>query len=188
MPFITEEVYHLLRNRLETDDLTIKTYKTVQKTDPAVLQLGTMLKEVISTLRDTKNKHQIKPKDAIQLGIETQNEQNYIQIESILKKQIHIETISYTKAAIPQSITVVIQKDKFYLIPKHAVDNSAQKAQLEKDLEYLKGFLSSVEKKLNNERFIQNAKPEVVDAEKRKKEDAETKIRTIEESLAALIV
>ncbi|MFY7879393.1 MAG: valine--tRNA ligase [Lacibacter sp.] len=188
MPFITEEVYHLLRNRQETDDLTIKIYKTVQKTDPAVLQLGTLLKEVISTLRDTKNKHQIKPKDPIQLGIETQNEQNYIQIESILKKQIHIESISYTKAAIPQSITVVIQKDKFYLIPKHAVDNSAQKAQLEKDLEYMKGFLNSVEKKLNNERFIQNAKPEVVEAEKRKKEDAETKIRTIEESLAALIV
>ena len=62
----------------------------------------------------------------------------------------------------------------------------AQKRKLEEELDYFKGFLASVEKKLGNERFVQNAKPEVVDIEKKKKADAEAKIKAIEESLAAL--
>ena len=66
------------------------------------------------------------------------------------------------------------------------IDKSAQKEQLEKDLEYLKGFLSSVEKKLSNERFVQNAKAEVIELERKKKADAETKIKIIEESLSTI--
>ena len=62
-------------------------------------------------------------------------------------------------------------------------DEGGQQEQLLKDLEYLKGFLVSVEKKLSNERFVQNAKPEVVEAERKKKADAEEKIRAIEDSL-----
>jgi valyl-tRNA synthetase len=66
------------------------------------------------------------------------------------------------------------------------LDTASQKEQLLKDLDYLKGFLVSVEKKLGNEKFVQNAKAEVVDAEKKKKADAEDKIRAIEESLRSL--
>jgi valyl-tRNA synthetase len=66
------------------------------------------------------------------------------------------------------------------------IDKSAQKEQFEKDLEYLKGFLSSVEKKLSNERFVQNAKAEVIELERKKKADAETKIKIIEESLSTI--
>jgi len=66
------------------------------------------------------------------------------------------------------------------------MDTGAQKAQLEQDLAYQRGFLESVEKKLSNERFVQNAKPEVVAAEKKKKADAEEKIRAITESLKQL--
>jgi valyl-tRNA synthetase len=64
------------------------------------------------------------------------------------------------------------------------VDNGSQKDQLEKELVYLKGFLESVNKKLDNERFVQNAKPEVVDIERKKKADAEQKIKILEDSLA----
>ena len=66
------------------------------------------------------------------------------------------------------------------------MDTTSQKQQLQKDLDYLKGFLVSVEKKLGNERFVQNAKPEVIEVEKKKKADAEAKIKVIEESLASL--
>jgi valyl-tRNA synthetase len=66
------------------------------------------------------------------------------------------------------------------------LDTTAQKEQLEKDLEYLKGFLQSVEKKLGNERFVQNARPEVIETERKKKADAEEKIKVIEESLRAM--
>ena len=81
---------------------------------------------------------------------------------------------------------MVVQKDKFFLETTTVLDTSSQKEQLQKDLDYLRGFLSSVEKKLSNEKFVNNAKPEVVEVEKKKKEDAEAKIRAIEESLATL--
>jgi valyl-tRNA synthetase len=82
------------------------------------------------------------------------------------------------------ALTVVSGKDKFYIVADQAMDTGAQKDELSKELAYLKGFLASVDKKLENERFVQNAKPEVVAIERKKREDALAKIRTIEESLA----
>jgi valyl-tRNA synthetase len=79
-----------------------------------------------------------------------------------------------------------VQKDKFFIGTSAIINTVSQKEQLVKDLEYQKGFLASVEKKLSNERFVQNAKPEVVEVERKKKADAEAKIKAIEESLASL--
>jgi valyl-tRNA synthetase len=80
----------------------------------------------------------------------------------------------------------VVQKDKFYIETETVLDTSSLKDQLLKDLDYFKGFLVSVEKKLGNERFVQNAKAEIIDAERKKKADAEAKIKAIEESLESL--
>jgi valyl-tRNA synthetase len=79
-----------------------------------------------------------------------------------------------------------VQTDKFYLETETVLDPAAQKEELLKDLAYQQGFLVSVEKKLGNERFVQNAKPEVVEAEQKKKADAEAKIAAITESLKSL--
>jgi valyl-tRNA synthetase len=75
---------------------------------------------------------------------------------------------------------------KIYVQPRNVIDTSGQNEELKKELDYLKGFLISVYKKLANERFVQNAKPEVVEIERRKKADAEHKIKVIEESLATI--
>ena len=84
------------------------------------------------------------------------------------------------------TIAVVVQMDKFFIQTENEADSVHQKEQLQKDLSYLEGFLSSVEKKLSNERFVKNARPEVVETEKKKKADAEAKIKAIKESLASL--
>lgn len=186
MPFISEEIYHLLKERAAGDDITIKQLSPAAKTDKEVLQLAIQLKEVITALRDIRVKNQIKPKEAIKLSIETNQQQSYKLIESILAKQLNAESITYVSATVAGTISAVIQKDKFYIATEQAIDTSSQKEQLLKDLEYLKGFLLSVEKKLGNERFVKNAKQEVVDIEKKKKADAEAKIKAIEESLASL--
>jgi len=83
-------------------------------------------------------------------------------------------------------IVVISSERQFYLYVEKEIDKTAQKEQLQKDLAYQRGFLISVEKKLSNERFVQNAKPEVVEIERKKKADAESKIRAIEESLGSL--
>lgn len=186
MPFATEEIYQQLQNRTAGDDLIVKQYTAPATPDAAILVQGALAKEVISGIRDARNKHQIKPKDQIALHIDTTQESTFKQIEEMLAKQVNAKSIAYTKTAIPNCINMVVQKDKFYLETETELDPAAQKEQLEKDLVYLQGFLVSVEKKLSNERFVQNAKPEVVDAERKKKEDAEAKIAAITESLKTL--
>ncbi len=186
MPFITEEIYHALKERAEGDDITIKQYTNLQTADASVLGLATQLKEVITALRDVRVKNQIKPKEPIKLSIETADVDSYKCIALILQKQVNAESVDYGTAAVAGTISTVVQKDKFYIATEQAIDTSSQKEQLLKDLDYLKGFLISVEKKLGNERFVQNAKPEVVEVERKKKADAEAKIKAIEESLASL--
>ncbi len=186
MPFITEEIYHELKERSAGDDITIKQFKSVTNTDDSVLKLAAHLKEVITSLRDVRVKNQIKPKETIKLSIETTEQASYARINPVLQKQVNAESIEFVNSAVSGSISTVIQKDKFYLVTDTVIDTTSQKEQLLKDLDYYKGFLVSVEKKLGNERFVQNAKPEVVAIEQKKKADAEAKIKAIEESLAAL--
>jgi len=184
MPFVTEEIYHQLKDR--TDDLTVKQYPATKNTVTTILSDAAFLKEVITTIRDARNKNQLKPKDTINLHIQTENKNVYTAIESILLKQVNAESISYTSDNIPNSITVVVQKDKIFIETTAVLDTSSQKQQLQKDLDYLKGFLISVDKKLSNEKFVQNAKPEVIEIERKKKADAEEKIKVIEGSLTSL--
>jgi valyl-tRNA synthetase len=184
LPFVTEEIYHQLKE--QNDDLTVKQYPAVRTTGKTILSDAILLKEVITAIRDARNKNQLKPKDSIRLHIQTDNTDTYKAIESILLKQVNAESISYTSDSVVNSITVVVQKDKFFIETTTLLDTASQKQQLQKDLDYLKGFLVSVEKKLGNERFVQNAKPEVIEIERKKKTDAEEKIKVIENSLAAL--
>ncbi len=186
MPFITEEIFHLLQE--QSEDLCIKQASAIQPYDTSILSAGELLKKVISALRDARNKNQVKPKDTIRLFIQTPNQSSYKAIENILKKQVNAETISYTDTSIAQSIVVAVEQDKFYLETNVVLDETALKAELLKDLEHQQRFLETVQKKLSNERFVQNAKQEVVDLEKKKMADAEARIRTIQESLQHLSV
>ncbi len=184
MPFITEEIYHQLKER--KDDLTIKKYSPVQPADKTTLAAAGLLKEVITAIRDARVKNQLKPKDTIRLHILSDDATTYKTIESILARQVNADAVTYATASVGNSITVVVQKDKFFLETTTVLDTTSQKEQLQKDLDYLKGFLISVDKKLSNEKFVSNAKPEVVESERKKKADAEEKIKVIEESLASL--
>lgn len=184
MPFVTEEIYHRLEER--TDDLCVKQFEKVIAADAHTLHTGVLLKEVITGIRDVRNKQQIKPKETIFLHIQTENKVIYESVMSILAKQVNAASVSFTREPVAGTITVVIGKDKFYIETEKPLNTGQQKDDLVKELHHLQGFLVSVEKKLGNEKFVQNAKPEVLALEQKKKADAEMKIRIIEESLAGL--
>ena len=184
MPFVTEEVYHLLDE--QKDDLCIKQFKTIQTADSSILQAGELSKQVISAIRDARNKNQVKPKEAIQLYIQTDVPERYKSIETILSKQVNAASIAYCDEAVANTIVIAIEKDKFYIKTEKELDAATLKDDLVKDLEHQKGFLASVEKKLSNEKFVANAKPEVLALEQKKKADAEARIKTIEESLSTI--
>ena len=188
MPFITEEIYHALKERAEGDDICIASVhvSAIQDGDAGYLSAGALLQSSITGIRDARNKAQLKPKETIQLFVQSETPSAYDAIADILCKQVNATAFSHTSEQIAQAIPAVAGKEKFYLVSETPIDMGSQKQELEKELEYLKGFLESVEKKLSNEKFVANAKPEVVENERKKKADAEMKIRMIQESLTNL--
>ncbi len=184
MPFITEEIYHLLND--QSDDLCVKHYFATKQENHEILDAGELLKRVITAIRDARNKNQIKPKDTIQIYIQTEQPIAYKKIEAILMKQVNAIHINYTSEAIPNTILVNIEKDKFFIEADKELDTVAMKEGLLKNLAYENNFLASVIKKLSNEKFVANAKPEVIALERKKQADAEARISTIEASLKTL--
>jgi valyl-tRNA synthetase len=184
MPFITEEIYHLLQER--EDDLIVKQFAPSKSADEKILVQGLKLKELITAIRDARNKHNIKPKETIKLIIETADKNGYAAIENILMKQANAESIIFSSQPEGASISVVAGKEKIYIIANIDIDVNAQKEKLTKDLTYLKGFLNSIDKKLSNDRFVHNANPEIIGLERKKKSDTEARILAIEESLSSL--
>jgi len=184
MPFITEEIYHLLKER--KDDLIVKQFGPIEKANIEILSEGNKLKNVISAIRDAKNKNNVKPKEKISLFIETNESSSYEPIKEILAKQTNADHIFFNEVPEGSAIMTVAGNEKIYLKSDAAIDPGIQKEKLEKDLNYLKGFLIAVDKKLSNDKFVKNAKPEVIELERKKKQDAETKIKVIEQTLSSL--
>ena len=184
MPFVTEEIYHLLKDQKE--DLCVKQFTATTAFSQPILNAGQLLKQVISSIRDGRNKNQVKPKEAIGLFIQTDSPERYGSIEGILCKQVNADAVAFTMEPMVNSIVITVEKDKFYITTEKELDIDTIREDLQKDLQHQLGFLSTVEKKLANERFVQNAKPEVLALEQRKKADVLARIKTIEESLSSL--
>ncbi len=184
MPFISEEIYHLLKE--QSDDLAVKQFTDSADINTNILVQGELLKKVISSIRDARNKSNLKPKELISLTIQTKEENKYIGIEKIIAKQINADNISFSESEDSNAVVVTLETDKLYIGMNKEIDKHALKAELVKDLEYQQKFLQSVQKKLSNEKFVQNAKPEVVDIERKKQADCEARIKTLEESLKGL--
>ena len=112
MPFITEEIYHLLRE--QATDLTIKQYKPIQPTSQATLDAGEQLKQLITAVRDTRNKYQLKQKEAITLQLASNDIKSIEAIKDILAKQINAKSLSIVSTLdnTKSGITVVVGKTK----------------------------------------------------------------------------
>ncbi len=183
MPFITEEINSIIGNRTP---LCIKTLPPDAVADTTRLAEGELLKQVITAVRDARVRNQLKPKQEIAVFLQTDDSDVYKNITNVWARQVNATSIVPVHEPVANCLNIVSGRDRLYIQAETPVDMAAQKQQLEKDLEYQRGFLISVEKKLGNERFVQNARPEVVAIERKKKADAEAKISAIEETLAQL--
>ena len=144
------------------------------------------MKAAITAIRDARVKSGIKNKDGIAVFGTVKDKEVWTSIQELLCKQVNAISFGYTNDPIPDTIQLVIGGDRFYLKSDQEIDTSAQRKELEAEISYYQGFLDSVEKKLSNERFVQNAKPEVVELERKKQTDAMEKIKMLQESIANL--
>lgn len=183
MPFISEELYHLIGERQKNDAIIVAKWPDVKPFDASIISQFEIAQQVVATVRTFRSQKQLSPKDALEIkAMNVSDERFYASIQ----KLANISPISTVNDAPENSFSFVAGQSQFFIPMGGNINVDEERARLKKDLDYNKGFLVSVQKKLANERFVQNAKPEVIESEKKKQADAEAKIKAIEEQLANL--
>jgi valyl-tRNA synthetase len=183
MPFITEEIYHIINDRKMGDDIVASIFMPLQVADANIIKQGEMLQQMITTVRDLKIKNQLKPKDEIVLHVPANQQALFTSCAHILCKQLYASNVAFYTEPIGNAVPFMADTMQCYFTSNKEIDTTSQKAEMEKDLAYNIQFLASVEAKLNNERFVQNAKPEAVALERKKQADAIEKIRLLQEQI-----
>ena len=168
------------------DCCIVADYPTIGAADEQLLKTAEQIKEIVSEIRNVRNSRQLSPKEALPLSIKVNSDLDYEKWTNIIFKLGNISQVELVNDKIVGAAGFMVDKDEFFILLNENIDVDAEKERLNKELAYLQGFLKSVDAKLSNERFVQNAKPEIIANERNKKADAESKIKTITESLAVL--
>lgn len=188
MPFISEELWHdeLFGTREERDCCIVAEYPTGGDFDEKLLTDFMALQQVVSEIRNLRNTKQLSPKTALPLAIHATSTIDFARYAESIQKMANITAVEVLDRKPAGVASFLVGKDEFYVDVAQNIDVAAERERIHKEIDYLEGFLKSVNAKLTNERFVQNAKPEIVANERNKKADAEAKIRLLEESLASL--
>ena len=183
MPFITEELWQHLSQRNDGESIMYAAMPTTTPYDQAILSKMEMTKEVITGVRGVRASKNIPLKDMLTLNVIADSaEMN----DGLVMKLANVEAINYNAAKEASAISFMVGTTEFNIPLSGKIDATAELERLRKEEAYLEGFLASVMKKLSNERFVNNAPAAVVEGEKKKQADAESKLANIRASIAAL--
>ena len=183
MPFITEEIWQLIEDRKDGKSLMIEKMPKAESYNEEIIEAFESVKEIISGVRNIRNENNIAQKESLSLKIKGDYQRQY---DSCIVKMANLSDIQTTETKIEGAVTFMVKSAEFYIELGDLVDVEEELKKLNEELAYNKGFLNSVMKKLSNERFVNNAPEKVVNIEKKKKEDAEHKIKVLEERIASL--
>jgi valyl-tRNA synthetase len=185
MPFITEEIWQEIRERQSGDSICIAPFPKADAVDSQILVDFETLFDVISNVRNIRNAKQISPKTELPLAIKTSSPERFKVLESLIQKMANVSTISYVSEK-SDGLSFLIKGDEFFVDIAGEIDIEQEIVNTQKELLYNVGFRDSTVKKLSNEKFVANAKPDVVDRERQKLADAEAKIQALEQRLRDL--
>ena len=185
MPFVSEEIWQQLNNRAANESICLASYPVAKSVEKMDLNL---VFETITSIRNLRNAKGLSPKEALNIIVKSNDINTYQANTFLLKKMANIGEMSFDNHAIASSnlISLPVGTDEILVALNLEIDVQAEKIRIEQEIGYLQGFLKSVDAKLSNEKFVNNAKPELVEKEKQKKLDALQKIQVLEQSLAAL--
>jgi valyl-tRNA synthetase len=182
MPFLTEELYHAISERSTEEALVIAQQKKEESFNEENIKGFETTKELISGVRNYRQSKGISPREAVELFTNASSFDN----EAVAKKLANVSEIHFADKTDKPSFTFLVGATEVSIPLSENLDLGEEKAKTEEELKYLKGFLVSVEKKLSNEKFVANAKPEIVENERKKQKDAQDKIAILEEKLKSL--
>lgn len=183
MPFITEELYHALKDRSARDSIMVSLLPQAGAIDTTLLATFDNAKEIIAAIRTIRLQKNIPNKELLVLQIMNGS---LPELSAVMLKMANLSKIEIISEKATGAAPFMVGTTE-YAIPLEALlDVETELKKLQDELHYQEGFLASVNKKLGNEKFVANAKPEVVDMERKKLADAESKIMSLKEAIAAL--
>ncbi len=190
MPFVTEEVWHQLRDRVPGDNCIVGKKPELKPFDLHFIRQIDAVKEIITKVREVRNSKGVKMADQLPFfaNPSPQNTDWLANegIKNMLKKMANLSSIEITENEPEKCISIVSGADKYYVLLDIEIDIEAERERIEKELEYQRGFVASIEKKLSNERFVSGAPAAVVDKERQKMNDGLSRIGFLEDSLRNL--
>jgi valyl-tRNA synthetase len=186
MPFITEEIWQDIKDRGDNEYLIVACWPQAAKSDIILLERMDKAMDIIGGIRNVRNAKSIPHTKALSLFIKTQEQSVLSPFLNLVKKLANINEIALVEEKVEGALNFVIGGSEFFIPIEGALDLEAERDRLAKELEYIKGFLASVDKKLSNERFVNGAPAQVLEKEWQKKADAEAKIKALEQSLATI--
>ncbi|GAB1856727.1 valine--tRNA ligase [Flavobacteriaceae bacterium MHTCC 0001] len=185
MPFLTEEIWQYISKRTPEEALIVAKWPASKPVNGKLISEFEFASEVISGIRTIRKEKNIAFKDAIAFSV-INNENVTDTFDSIISKLGNLERIDYITEALDGALTYRVKSNEYFIPMAGAIDVDAEIKKLTDELNYTEGFLKSVQKKLSNERFVNNAPEQVVASEKKKEADALAKIETLKASLASL--
>ena len=185
MPFISEAIWQFIEKRSPEDALIVGSWPETGTYDKDVLNDFGFTAEVITGIRSLRKQKNISPKEPLTLQFIDKEGANRAW-DPVIEKLAHIEEISQVEDEIKGAASFRVKSNSYFIEIDQHIDLDEERSKLQQELQYTKGFLKSVNKKLSNERFVNNAPEKVVALEKQKAADAEAKIATLEKSLANL--
>jgi valyl-tRNA synthetase len=186
MPFITEEIWQRLKQRNEGESICVSIYPTAGQVDEKLISEAELAFDIITNIRELRAKANKKNTELVEVFYEGKDTLSFTAWGNKIVKLARCSGLKVTDTEVSGAKTFIAKGYKFYVVTGEQADTKEEAERLQKELEYTKGFLVSVQKKLSNERFLASAPANVLEAEKRKKEDAETKIAILEQTLATL--
>ena len=184
MPFITEELWQALEERKDCESIMIQLQPKAGEVNEVLISNVEYAKEIIAGIRAVRLQKNIPNKEHLNLQVIGGHN---IETNAIIIKLGNLESIQPVTEKAPGSISFLVGTTEFAIPMGSLINVKEEIEKMEADILYYQGFLASVAKKLSNERFVANAKPEVVDAERKKQADAESKITSLKEGIASLM-
>ncbi|NGZ89030.1 valine--tRNA ligase [Psychroflexus maritimus] len=185
MPFVTEEIWQHIAERNQEEALVVNQWPVKKSYQKAKTKTFDFMKEVVSGIRNVRKEKNISFKDSIDLFV-INNENQTKELDDLIKKLGNITKLTYSDTSVEGALSYRVGANEYFIPLKGAINIEEEIEKINEEIKYLKGFLNSVEKKLGNERFVNNAPEQVVALEKKKKSDALAKLKTLEISLKSL--
>ncbi len=186
MPFITEDIWHLLKERQDGDDIIIAQQPKQQVVDNDILNQFIFTQDVINNIRKIRAEKNISMKETIELIVVDKDASVNKDFDSVIMKLCNVSSINYVTENPQDAFGFLVKAVEFFIPVTDNIDTEAEIKKLEEELKYAQGFLKSVEAKLSNEKFVNGAPAAVVDKERKKKSDAEAKIKVLEQQIVTL--